>query len=146
MPDPFRDPFGRLLVGPASLPWLERIDSLRRAAGRLQASSDPELAYVGRCVATGLRDGGSFSSAFGIEPEPGTRRTAQSVLRSDRVTVLLRKLAVAAGSRRRAARIAQGREACPASCRALVDELREVGAPASERAFDRAHRPTSWTR
>ena len=141
--DPHRDAFGRLLVSPEFIPREARINALREGAGRMLADRNTEVRWIGERLQAWLHQGGDFARILDIQPRPGSRATAASIIKREHVDTLLRKLSVAVGSDVRASAILRGRRPCPNAVRDLVEELRELRAPSSPRAFSRARK---WTR
>lgn len=134
-----RDAFGRLL-DPACADRLERIDELRRVAGRLQAAPDPGSRWFGSVLLTWLHGGGDFADRLAIRPPRGSRRTHAALLRQARRDSVLLRLACAAGCDGRALAILRGDVECPDDLRSLLAEARALGAPSGPHAITRARR------
>lgn len=134
-----RDAFGRLL-DPARADRLERIDELRRVAGRLQAAPDPGSRWFGSVLLTWLHGGGNLADRLAIRPPRGSRRTHAALLAQARQDAALLRLACAAGSDRRALRLLRGEAACPPELYELLAEARALDAPSGPHAITRARR------
>ena len=135
-----RDAFGRLLADPSTLDRGERIDELRRVAGRLQAATDRGSRWLGSVLLDWLHCGGDLSHRLQIRPERGSHRPLAAMLRQERQDAALLRLAAAVGCDRLALAILRGTTECPPEHRALVDAAREAGAPSGPHALTRARR------
>jgi hypothetical protein len=141
-----RDAFGRLLTPPERLTRLDRVDCLRRLSGRLQAASDAESQWLGRCLVEWFSSGGRLEKVLGVAPPRGDRRTAARMSRDEERDALLLRLATTVGSSARASRVLLGTETVPVRAADLVRRLREMRAPTSVRAFNRARAATNHGR
>jgi hypothetical protein len=133
-----RNPFGRLLVDPATLTRRERVALMNRVSGRLTADSDPEMRWLGTNIAAWLRDGGRLDAALGVVPAQGSRATPQTVLRQAECDTLLLRLSVLAGGDRAALSVLRGQAPCPAGAAELLDRLQQLQTPTSRDAIRRA--------
>ncbi|HWV08748.1 MAG TPA: hypothetical protein VN156_04345 [Pseudomonas sp.] len=132
--------FGDLLTNPAQLSRAERIDALRRVAGRLLAEDNREVRWLGECLGAWLQNGGELDAVIGVRPERGSRATAQAKVRQEEVDGLLLQLAVLAGTDRRALQIMRDELPCPTSMGDIVSRLKRLKAPTSDDAVTRARR------
>jgi hypothetical protein len=135
---------GRLLVDPAQLSRVERIDELRRLAGTLQGDGKPDpraSTWLGRAIGDWLHGGGDFAEHLGILPPRGSHATAQNLLRQEARDRLLLQLSVKCGGDTKALRILHGDCPVPPMLSELVESLR--GAPCSQTALNRARRRLS---
>lgn len=133
-----RNAFGQLLVDPGTLDLSGRVEALRRLVGRLQADTERESQWIAGAFQAWLRDGGDLADHLGLKPLRGSHGTPQALMRQATTDRALMRLAVVAGSVRRASQILRGLVECPPACVELVAELRELEAPASEAAITRA--------
>lgn len=133
------DPFGRLLESPALLTREERVDVLRQLSGRLQGSPDRGEQWLGERLQAWLREGGDYARILGIKPRAGSRRTAARLIQQERAGALLRRLANELGVSR-AVCVLHGEEPCPGAQADVVQQLRDLDAPASASAFARARK------
>lgn len=138
MPDLYRDPFGRLLVPPETLPRTERVMCLRRLTGELQAARSIEAQWLGRTLLAWLHDGGDLEQLLGVRPPRGSHARVEHLTRRTARNALLLKLASIVGGDARAARVLQGLEPAPVKAAKLVEELHMMRAPCSVHAFTRA--------
>lgn len=140
MTDPsHRNAFGGLVVDPRTLARADRVDELRRVAGRLQAASDPGSKWLGATLLDWLHRGGRFDDALEVRPERGSHRTVAGVLRQARQDQALLRLAVAVGCDRRALRILRGGD-CSGEHRDLRDAALALKVPTGPHAISRARR------
>lgn len=133
-----RDAFGRLACCPSRLDRAGRIAELRRLGGRLQADADPAVRWLGQALAAWMRDGGRLEHRLGVVPPRGSRATVQRQARQAEQDQLLLRLAVVAGSDAAALRMLRGEAPAPGDAAALVQALRDLGAPRSRDAITRA--------
>jgi hypothetical protein len=133
-----RDAFGRLIVDPDELSYRERVDIARRLAGELQAENSIERRWFARNLTEALMSGRDLMASLGLRPPRGSRQTPAALIRAEQQDIALCRLSTAAGSDVSAARMLQGKEDVPARARAIVAELRAMGAPTSLRAIRRA--------
>ena len=135
-----RDPWGRLLASPATLPRAERVRELSKVAARLQGDDDLVLRWLGGNLRRWLEGGGDLADLLNIRPAPGSRATPSAILaRAARDEALLR-LAVAAGSDALALAWLRGEASPPARHAAAVDTARELNAATGPHAIGRARR------
>ena len=135
---------GRLLVDPAQLSRVERIDELRRLAGTLQGDGKPDpraAAWLGAALGDWLHEGGDFAAYLGIRPTRGSHATASNLMRQEVRDRLLLRLSVKCGGDTKALRILRGDCPVPPMLDELVESLR--GAPCSRTALNRARRRLS---
>ena len=132
------DAFGRLIVDPDRLPHRERIAVLRGLVGRLKADESLEISWLARGIDGWLAHGGNLETTLGLKPPRGSHCTAHRLVRAEQCERLLLKLATECGSDRRALRVLNGLEPCPASAASMVAELNALGAPRSAAAISRA--------
>ncbi len=131
--------FGTPLVPVEEMSLDERVRLLRAELGAWRYGNvSPAIgAYLASGIETFLRgDDDDLARVLGLRPPPGSR-TAATTERLNARDAALARLAVAVGSSARAKRVIDGREACPKTARALVDELRGH-VPKSKAAFCRA--------
>lgn len=141
-----RNPFGRLLVDPATLTRRERVSLMNRVAGRLTADGDPEMRWLGTNIAAWLRDGGRLDATLGVVPTQGSRATPQTVLRQTECDGLLLRLSVLAGGDRAALSVLRGQAPCPAGATDLVERLQRLQTPTSRDAIRRARQRSARLR
>ena len=89
--------FGDVLADPGQLSRAERIDLLRRQAGRLLADGNREARWVGERLQTWLASGGELDAVLGVRAPRGSRATPQERVRRDEVDNLLLRLSVQVG-------------------------------------------------
>jgi len=135
-----RNAFGQLIGDPLALPREERIDELRRVAGRLQAANDPGSRWFGAVLLAWLHDGGDFADRLAVRPPRGSRRTHSALLRQGRQDVALLRLAAALGCDRLALRVLRGAAECPAEHALLLAEAQALRVPMGAHAISRARR------
>lgn len=135
MPDPFRDPFGKLLIQPEALPREERILCLRKLGGELQAAKSLEAQWLGRVLVEWLGSSADLEHLLGVR---GSRNRVERLARREARDQLLVQLANTVGGAARATRVLQGMEPVPSVASRLVEQLRSMGAPRSLRTFSRA--------
>lgn len=140
---PMRNAFGDLLVDPDTLTQRERIDVVRRLAGRWQAAADRETAWFGRKVALWLSGpaDGDLLRTLGLRPPAGSTLSAPALAARQRRDDALLQLSVAAGGDRRALRLFEA-GADPGPCAELV-ALLQHDPPGSAAAFTRARQRVS---
>lgn len=137
-PDQSRNAFGHLLADPRTLPRTERIDELRRVAGRLQAAPDRGSRWLGESLLDWLHRGGDFADHLDVRPPRGSRRTVAALLRQARQDAALLRLAAATGCDRLALRLLRGEVQCPAAHALLVAEVQSLRPPTGPHAVTRA--------
>ena len=144
MADPNRDAFGRVLpsTDPAKLPHPELVAFARALSGRLLASDDAGLRWLGGGLGAWLHSGGDMAALLRLRLPCGGHRTAQRIVRAEHVDRLTARLVCAIASQARAARILAGDEVAPVAVAALVLELRALGAPCSRRSIAESMRRT----
>lgn len=135
-----KNAFGQLIVDPRSLPRAERIDELRRVAGRLQAATDHGSRWLGGVLLDWLHQGGDIADHLGVRPPRGSHRTVAAVLRQAQQDAALLRLAAAVGCDRLALRILRGKAACPDEHRHLVADALALRVPTGPHAVTRARR------
>jgi len=134
-----RNAFGHLVADPSTLRYDERIDELRRVAGRLMADRDRGSQWAGGALLGWLQSGGRFEDTLGIRPPRGSRRSAARLLRAMQQDDALLRLATAVGCDRRALRILRGAE-CPPEYQSLRDAALGLRVPTGPHAITRARR------
>lgn len=67
----------------SNLTHLERVNLVRRCAGRLQADTDPATRWFGQQITLALATGRSLDEAIGIRPVRGSRATAAEIIRRE---------------------------------------------------------------
>ena len=135
-----RDAFGRLIADPRTLPRSERIDELRRVAGRLQAAPDVGSRWLGQSLLSWLHEGGNFEDVLSVRPERGSHRTVSRMLRQGQQDDALLRLATAIGCDRQTLRILRGEAECPPEHRQLHDAALALRVPTGPHAITRARR------
>jgi hypothetical protein len=135
-----RNAFGDLLADPGHLSRSDRIDLLRRQAGRLLADTSRESRWLGERLSAWLRDGGELDAVLGVRAPRGSRETPQARVRQDEIDSLLLRLSVQAGGDRQAIEILRGQCACPGLLCEIVGRLKALRAPTSQDAMTRARR------
>ncbi len=134
-----RNAFGHLIVDPTTLHYSQRIDELRRVAGRLMADVDRGSQWAGAALLGWLQCGGHFEDTLGIRPPRGSRRSAARLLRAMQQDDALLRLATAIGCDRQALRILRGAE-CPPEYQSLRDAALGLRVPTGPHAITRARR------
>lgn len=134
-----RDAFGRLL-DPVRADRLERVDELRRVAGRLHAAEDRGSRWLGGALLDWLHGGGDLADRLGVRPPRGSRRTHAQMLRQARQDAALLRLAAAVGCDRLALAILRGAAQCSADCAALLADAQALEVPTGPHAISRARR------
>jgi len=135
-----RNAFGQLIGDPLALPREERIDELRRVAGRLQAANDPGSRWFGAVLLDWLHSGGDFQDVLAVRPPKGSRRTVSALLTLGRRDAALLRLANAVGCDRTALRILRGAAECPSEHALLLAEAQALRVPMGAHAISRARR------
>ncbi|KQP20555.1 hypothetical protein [Pseudorhodoferax sp. Leaf267] len=112
---PGRNPFLDLVADPDRLSHRERVDVVRRLAGRLQAAADRETVWFGRRLTAWLSGpaDGDLTAALGLRPPPGSHLTAPAILSQEKRDIALLELSIAAGSYRAALRLLKSGEVSP---------------------------------
>lgn len=137
---PNHNAFGDALHDPAQLSRAERIDLLRRQAGRLLADTSRESRWLGECLSRWLREGGELDAVLGVRAPRGSRVTPQARLRQEEISRLLLQLSVQVGGDRKALQILRGEVPCPGFVAEIVDRAKALRAPKSQDAMSRARR------
>lgn len=134
---PGRNAFGDLLVDPDTLTQRERIDVVRRLAGRWQAAADRETAWFGRKVSLWLHGpaDGDLTTVLGLRPPQGSRATAPAVMAQVRRDTVLLQLSTLAGGDQAAMQVLAIET--PTQWAELVTELAGFR-PASPSCFSKA--------
>lgn len=128
------------VIDAGQLSRTERIDLLRRQAGRLLADGNREARWLGERLQTWLADGGELDAVLGVRAPRGSRATPQDRVRRDEVDGLLLRLSVQVGSDCKALEMLRGE--CPVASHVvdILDRLKVLNAPTSRDALTRARR------
>lgn len=135
---PGRNPFLDLVPDPAKLSYLERVDVVRRLAGRWQAASDRESQWFGNRLSAWLSGpaGGDLLEVLDLKPPIGSHNTAPAVVARTLRDAALLALSDAAGGDRAALKVLQDPSARP-DLAELVAQLAS-DPPRSPASFSRA--------
>ena len=132
--------FGDVLADPGQLSRAERIDLLRRQAGRLLADGNREARWVGERLQTWLASGGELDAVLGVRAPRGSRATPQERVRRDEVDSLLLRLSAQVGGDAKALELLRGQCPAPGHVADIVGRLQALKAPTSQDALSRARK------
>jgi hypothetical protein len=138
--DPHRNAFGTLIASPAKLTYPERLEATRGLIGWLASSNRQDAQWLAAGLSDWLRESGDLASKLGLRPPQGSNNTPAELLRQEERDVLMVRLSLAVGGHKRAARILLDLEPAPTVVSDMVIRLRQLNAPTSVRAFNRARK------
>jgi len=138
-----RNAFGDLIVPPERLTRRQRIDTLRKLAGALQADSRHDVQWLGRRLSAWLQDGGELDAMLGVRAERGSHHTPQHRVRREEIDGLLLRLSIECGGDAAALEVLKGNRLCRMDLAPVVQRLLRMRSPISESAFTRARQRLS---
>jgi hypothetical protein len=106
---PGANPFRDLVRDPDSMEYRERVDVVRRLAGRLQADGDRETAWFARRITEWLSgpSDGDLTAVLGLRPPAGNHHTPPAILAQEKRDIAMLELSIEAGGFRAALRVVQ---------------------------------------
>lgn len=115
---------------------------MRGFVGWLHTTGRLDDEWIAAALSDWLVGGGDLPSIMGLRPQAGNTNTPPELVRQEECDRLLVRLSLAVGGHKRASRILRGLEPAPVTLADTVIRLRELNAPTSVRAFNRARKAT----